>query len=568
MNKKIILSIFIITTVVVGSFVFLAPKVEAQTVTPITSCSTITTPGNYELTGNITDTRPLPSSPFTKYNACIVVDTDNVVIEGNGFTITGPGGLGRSDSRLSGIDISTRSGVTVKKLKIEKFDTGIFLYFSNNNNLEQNTLRLNTLYGIALFSSSGNTVKNNISNLNGQIGIRTSFFNFSERGTPSNNNSFLNNTANANVIGFQISSFVSFPSAGNILDGNIAQSNSSVGLTIFSQKNMQAVNNTMSGNKFNFNFSGNESDDSQYITNVIDTTNTVDGKPIYYIVGATNQTFDSSTNAGTFYCSNCDNITVKDLSISKNNPAILLHRTTNSLIKNTSLTLNGKGIHLENNNSTNNIISENTITNNVDSGIYLRPTAVNTLVKDNIINSNSVGVQLEANNSILLHNTINGNTNYGVLLAFGSFSNTLKENTFQGNNFYGVFLSGSNNNQVYNNNFISNSPGQVNRASGTGNVFNIAVPIGGNYWNNYDAPSEGCNDTNSDNFCDLPYQKPSNSPGVTDNFPWTTQDGWIVPTDSTPPTITITTPTTDSILTSSSVTVTGTASDNIVVTSL
>lgn len=51
------------------------------------------------------------------------------------------------------------------------------------------------------------------------------------------------------------------------------------------------------------------------------------------------------------------------------------------------------------------------------------------------------------------------------------------------------------------------------------------LPAGGNYWEHYDTPAEGCNDVNSDHICDNPYH-PTNSADpnlvLTDPYPFTT----------------------------------------------
>jgi parallel beta-helix repeat protein len=73
--------------------------------------------------------------------------------------------------------------------------------------------------------------------------------------------------------------------------------------------------------------------------------------------------------------------------------------------------------------------------------------------------------------------------------------------------------------------------------SNPGTVFNLAAPDGGNYYSQFDESAEGCNNTNSDSFCDSAF---IGSGGAVDNLPWTTQDGWATPADTTAPVITYT----------------------------
>jgi parallel beta-helix repeat protein len=106
-----------------------------------------------------------------------------------------------------------------------------------------------------------------------------------------------------------------------------------------------------------------------------------------------------------------------------------------------------------------------------------------------------------------------GNTD-GVSFILCS-GNTLIDNTVS-NNVRGVNFENSSDNQIYNNNFIDNGI-QANVYNGSGNVFNMDKPIGGNYWSDLTGP-----DVDGDGFVDNPYI----FSGGQDNLPWVCQDGW------------------------------------------
>ena len=76
---------------------------------------------------------------------------------------------------------------------------------------------------------------------------------------------------------------------------------------------------------------------------------------------------------------------------------------------------------------------------------------------------------------------------------------------------------------MYNNNFINNPTQIFNYYFVTRSFFNQAAPVGGNFFSNFNTPGQGCNNANSDSFCDSPYY----FNGGQDNLPWTTQDGWV-----------------------------------------
>lgn len=118
------------------------------------------------------------------------------------------------------------------------------------------------------------------------------------------------------------------------------------------------------------------------------------------------------------------------------------------------------------------------------------------------------------------HNTLSHNTlqenEYGIYVD-ASDANIVRNNNISYNTF-GIYVEFSDNNTVYNNCFILNS---YNAAilGGTGNAFNLPAPTGGNYWDDFDEPADGCDDSNNDGFCDAPYTFSSGA-GV-DNLPFT-----------------------------------------------
>ena len=236
----------------------------------------------------------------------------------------------------------------------------------------------------------------------------------------------------------------------------------------------------MSGNRCNFGVLG--STLSHYIQN-IDTSNTVDGKPIYYWVGEHDKQIPD--DAGYVGVVNSTNITVRDLTLTKNGQGVLFAYTNNSMIENVTASDNCKyGIHLHyssNNNiagntasdnslygiylnySNNNTLSDNTASEH-GSGIYLSSSSNNTLT-NNTANSNSgVGIRLEySSNNTLTNNTANSNCNYYISPSFGcgimlfhSSYNELTDNTANSNCMEGIFLRFSGNNTLSNNTASNN----------------------------------------------------------------------------------------------------------------
>lgn len=181
------------------------------------------------------------------------------------------------------------------------------------------------------------------------------------------------------------------------------------------------------------------------------------------------------------------------------------------------------------------IASNSTLTNNTVSntylGINLNHSSYSTLSGNNItLNNRYYGIRALFSEYNTFTGNVIANSGYGIELASYAVGNILTDNTIS-NNGYGFGPSWPGN-QIYNNNFINNLV-QVNIFSAPGNTWNLPLPIGGNYWSNFDTPSEGCSDANNDNICDAPYVFARGQ----DDLPWTKQDGWKQVPVNQPPTL-------------------------------
>ena len=94
----------------------------------------------------------------------IVVERDNILLEGNGYAVEGSG-IGR------GLDLSGRANVTIQNSWICGFERGIWVFASKNVSVFNNTVSQNTWNGINLTNSTLNTILGNQISGNGQCGI-------------------------------------------------------------------------------------------------------------------------------------------------------------------------------------------------------------------------------------------------------------------------------------------------------------------------------------------------------------------------------------------------------------
>ena len=162
--------------------------------------------------GSIDPPTPLITSPdgvtYTLTNNIatashgIIVERDNIVIDGAGYTLQGP-----EDPSSIGIDLAARTNVEIKNMEIEKYGYGIKLSDSaNDNTIHQNIITGSIVIAIRLLDSDRNNIFQNIISTNDYRGIVL--------GSSNDNNIYRNNISH-NPGGVELSD-----SHGNSVFGN------------------------------------------------------------------------------------------------------------------------------------------------------------------------------------------------------------------------------------------------------------------------------------------------------------------------------------------------------------
>ncbi|MBU2565689.1 MAG: right-handed parallel beta-helix repeat-containing protein, partial [Candidatus Thermoplasmatota archaeon] len=142
-----------------------------------------------------------------------------------------------------------------------------------------------------------------------------------------------------------------------------------------------------------------------------DTSNIINGKPIYYIIEQNNFVFDS-IEVGYLALISCSNVTVKNLTLVDNSQGLLLANTSYSTITANLIYNNFWGISLHS--SSYNNISANQIHNN-DYGIELWHSSNNNITNCTVYNNSGDGIYVSySSNNEIRYNDIYNNTNYGV----------------------------------------------------------------------------------------------------------------------------------------------------------
>ena len=174
----------------------------------------------------------------------LVIGANNVTLNLNGFTITGTGAAGDN----VGVEISGRTGVTVKGGTITLFNAGVAISGGSGNTVTAMTLtnnRSSTTFdfgeGVNVFNSTGNTISYNRIRNNGPYGgislIRASN-NLIEHNQITGNNQSPTNTSGIRVENVGVNA-----SNGNTIRYNLVQGSGLDGIQLFARASDNRVHN-------------------------------------------------------------------------------------------------------------------------------------------------------------------------------------------------------------------------------------------------------------------------------------------------------------------------------------
>jgi parallel beta-helix repeat protein len=423
----------------------------------------------------------------------ITSDFDGIVIERDSITLDGAGHTLQGNGSGTGVDLSLRNNVTIENMQIREFYDGIILDNSSGDSISGNNITANNNDGIhvsgpSLVGTSNTISRDNITE-NDRFGIYLADCNS-------------NNVSENSIIANHVDGVYLDYSDDNIFTGNMIGNN---GLSLWSSSGNVLRSNNITDNAKALSVNGIGHSD---FVNDVDVSNTVNGKPIYYMVHEHDRSIP--IDAGYVALVLCSGITVQNLNLTNNGQGILLVNTTDSIITQNNITNNDGDISLLS--SCSNSISVNRITNS-GYGIKLDSSKGNSIFGNIITTSDGLGVVLEAssNSNNVSGNNITNNVRGICLEQCGSniiswnnitaskadgiylwscfndiiFANEIANNNYGINIDYGLLdAASSSGNKLYHNNLVNNT-NQVTSFYYSTSIWDDGYPSGGNYWSDY-----------------------------------------------------------------------------------
>ena len=441
-------------------------------------------------TANITRDEFNVTYTFTGNNYdTLVIERSNIILDGAGFTLQVASADGISFQYQSNITIKNLNvdagpgsfgihayyslNITISNCRVYSSSTGVCIYHSSychiygniiehngiglsiqgsdventghHNLIYNNTIASNRNYGILLYGQRNSAYWNNITDNDVGVVISGSFNNFSENKVTGNKY--------PNGRGISISSQIG---GCNVSYNYVAENTWGI---ILGAGYGDYTPNTLKGNVMvnnsRINFGLSYRAEMAYLYNDVDTSNTVNGKPVYYWISKENDALPLDAEFAALI--NCKNITVANLNIEKNLEGIILAYSNNCTIYGNNLTDNGDSSYHYGNialyhSSNNRIYNNNVATSNWNGhGIVLdHGSSHNTVLKNNITET-YVGVYMyysDFNN--VSNNFLRQNGKRGISLEYSS-NNTVYGNEVLGSGEYGVYLGAQCNDILENN---------------------------------------------------------------------------------------------------------------------
>ena len=419
--------------------------------------------------------------------------SDNNIISNNNVTANGgydPDGIyltqshynwlinnSISNNKGSGIYDHGGSNLIKNNYIFDNDVNGISLNGISNDTITSNKITNNTKLGIKVASSKDNKIAGNSMENNG-------IFLTGDKVTFTTQNITRNNTVNGKPVYYYKNintNNASVPSdAGEVILGNVSWltinglnlSFGDVGIEIAYSSNVSISNNTITYNNLYGNY-------------IVHTTNTAiindsisnnGGDGIYLGSSSDNTIVDAvityNHGYGIYLEGSSSNNIINSDAYRNSHANIYLHNSVNNNI--THNTINGytRGIYILS--SDNNQINNNNIQNSYyyHPGIEVESSSGVSVTNNTIENNKNDGIYLyKANNNLLLNNNLTANEGNGIHLYLANW-NKILQNDIRSSGKIGIYLYTSNNNTMMENNITNNSGALLISSSNNSNIIN------------------------------------------------------------------------------------------------
>jgi parallel beta-helix repeat protein len=366
----------------------------------------------------------------------IAVQRHDTVLDGHGFRLFG-------NYYGTGVVLQNVTNVSVKNMNVQYFKDGIYLEGSNSSIIQGNTL---TMCGIVVAQNSTknqikeNAVKGDISveftqdNLVTQNTAKSISTSWSTNITITKNSVFDQKLTDSTLAPGNYTEGIYLDNSGDCtVSGNTVE-RKNVGIDIWESINLTLTGNTLRDNQVGFKLWGS---DMQHNLQSIDISNSVNGKPVYFLVNKTD--FQVPANAGWVAAVNSRNITVQNWVSTPNWDGILFVDTQDASIANSKFTGNFNAIRFQN--FSNCTITQNTMSNNKFAAFYFEGVTGSVVTENEAIdNCCFFDIWHNSTSNTLYHNDFVGNWTGSL----GKESRNQWDNAAEGNywsTFSGVDLS-------------------------------------------------------------------------------------------------------------------------------
>lgn len=371
------------------------------------------------------------------------------------------------DSNVSknwqGIHLNQSSSSTINNNSVLNNDYGIYISGSRNI-IFNNSICFNDYTGLYLSGSNNNISQNNVSNNGDGIHLNLSSY------TKIFSNSIYSNNGSGVGPGYGI--ILSSGSSNTIYYNNISGNGNHINISGCGMWLISSSNNTINHNKirsndiFGIKFSSSSN-------NIISNNNIQDhcGEGMRLQLSSNNKIFNN------YFLENV--------------ACLVIQKSTYNTVFDNGFDWMGLGICLS-------FSSYNTVYSNkmldIGYGIYLSSSQNNTISDNNILIPHSDGIHLtSSSNNTISNNLVRLGDERGIFLWSNSNTNKIICNNISNNQECGINISGSINNYIYHNDIIDNII-QAYDDTNKSNQWDNGYPCGGNYWSDFDEPSEGAYD--------------------------------------------------------------------------